>query len=248
MKKTYAYITSILCILPSFQAAAQVQPPDSSIILPLKIRFAVEVAGPVIYFTNKDNLIIEGNISGDLNEKMTLFLGAGHARYKYSQYNYSYINNGMFFKGGVDFNLLKPQTNTGKYWAGVGIHYGLSAFKTETPFFKYDNYWGSVTSSLPPDKTMAHFLEISPGFRAELFRNFSIGWSVSIRKLIYSGTGKDLKPIYIPGYGNGGSPTGVGINYFITFNIPYRKIKVAIKTEVPEQPAETEGQVNPSNR
>lgn len=248
MKKIYVYITDILFILNSLLAAGQVQPPDSNVIIPLKIRIALEVAGPVIYFTNKDNLSIEGNISGDLNEKITLFLGAGHARFRYSQYNYSYLNNGIFLKAGVDFNLLKPQTNMGKYWAGIGVHYSLSSFNSETPFFEHNNYWGSVTSSLPPDKTLAHFLELSPGFRAEIFRNFSMGWSVSLKKLIYSGTRKDLKPLFIPGYGNGGKPTSVGINYFITLNIPYRNIRVAIKPEKPPQPQETEGQTNTINR
>lgn len=226
---------------------AQVQPVDSFVIIPLKIRTSIEISGPVLYLTNKDNLSIEGSISGDINEKTALFLGAGSAKFKYSQYNYSYQSNGMFFKAGVDFNLLKPQTNMGKYWAGVGIHYCLSSFTSETPFFEHENYWGTSTSSLPPDKIMAHFLEISPGFRAELIRNFSIGWSVSLRRLIYNGTGKDLHPIYIPGYGNGGNPTGVGINYFISWNIPYKKIKVRAKLEEPVQPEEAE-QVGPQNQ
>ncbi len=82
-------------------------------------------------------------------------------------------------------------------------------------------------------------VEFSPGFRAELFNNFSIGWSVSLRRLIYSGTVKDLKSIYIPGFGDGSKPGSFGINYFISVNIPYRKIKVEIKKEKPEEPEET---------
>jgi hypothetical protein len=243
MRKTFAYFISILIILIPINAAAQDQPEDS-VIIPLKIRAAVEIAGPVIYFINNENLSLESHISGDLNEKMSLFLGIGYANYRYSQYNYNYHSKGIFFKAGVDFNLLKPQTNMGKYWAGFGLHYGLSAFSSETPSFANQNYWGITSSSIPSKNSLGHFLEISPGFRAELFSNFSIGWSVSLRKLIYSGTSKDLMPIYIPGYGNGAKTVTYALNYFISFSWSYKKIKVAVKKEEPEETEETEGNQN----
>ncbi len=48
-----------------------------------------------------------------------------------------------------------------------------------------------------------HFLEASPGVRAEVLNHFSIGWSVSLRMLLYTSTGKNLRPVYFPGYGDG---------------------------------------------
>jgi hypothetical protein len=224
-------------------ASAQDEPPDT-VVIPLKIRAGLELAGPVIYFTDKNNLSFEGYVSGDLNEKMAIFLGGGYADFKYSQYNYDYLSRGVFIKAGVDFNLLKPEINMGKYWAGIGLHYGQSIFTSETPSFEHENYWGTTASSIPSKTSWGHFLEISPGFKAELFNNFSIGWSVSLRRLIYSGTTKDLMPVYIPGFGTGGKTMSFAMNYFITINIPYRKIRVAIKKEVPE---ETEEQTTPQN-
>jgi hypothetical protein len=224
---------------------AQDQPQDS-VLIPLKIRAGVEIAGPVIYFTDKNNLGIEGYITGDINEKMAIFMGSGYADYKYSQYNYTYHNKGLFFKAGIDFNLLKPETTKGKYWAGVGLHYGLSTFTSEIPFYKHENYWGTVSSSIALQRSWGHYLEISPGFKAELIKNFTIGWSISLRKLIWDGTGKDLRPIFFPGYGVGGKPFSTALSYFISWNIPYKKIKVAIKQETPEEPSETETPVNSS--
>ena len=57
--------------------------------------------------------------------------------------------------------------------------------------------------------------------------------------LLYTGTGKDLRPIYFPGFGNGGKTFTTGLNYFIVWNIPYKKINVIIKKEVPEETEET---------
>jgi hypothetical protein len=69
----------------------------------------------------------------------------------------------------------------------------------------------------------AHFVEVSPGIRTELFRNFAIGFTVRLRILIYAGTSADLKPIDIPGYGNGTKRFSPGLNYYIIWSIPYKK-------------------------
>ena len=67
-----------------------------------------------------------------------------------------------------------------------------------------------------------------------------MGWSVNIRKLVYTGAGKDLRPIYFPGYGKGGESMSFGISYFLVWNIPFKKIKVEVKKEEPEETQESE--------
>jgi hypothetical protein len=243
MRKISIYIISLLAVSHCNPVMAQVKVQvkvQDSVLIPLKIRAGIEISGPVIYFTDNNNLNYEGFVSGDFNEKISLFFGGGYSNYKYSQYNYGYLSHGVFIKAGADFNLFKPEMAIGKYWGGIGVHYGISSFTSETPHFKQNNYWGSASSSIAPDRRMGHFLEFSPGFRAELFRNFSIGWSISIRRIIYSGKDKDLKPVYIPGYGDGGKTFSTGINYFIVYSIPFKKIRVPIKIEEPEEPADTE--------
>ncbi len=220
--------------------------PQDSVEIPLKIRFGIEVTGPVIYFTNKDILNTEGFFSYDLNEKMAVYAGGGYSDYKYSQYNYDFRNKGTYFKAGVDFNILKPEISNGRYWAGVGLRYGISRFKYEIPSFTVKNYWGDVTSSILPGTEWGHYLELSPGFRAEIMKNISIGWSVSIRKLLFTSTGKDLKPLYFPGYGLAGESFSTGITYFITWNFSYRKIKVPVKQEAPEVPEEDQETESPA--
>ena len=88
---------------------------------------------------------------------------------------------------------------------------------------------------MPSKKMTAHFLEVAPGVRAEVFKNLSMGWTVRLKLLLSGGGGKDLRPISIPGYGNGGRITNAGISYFITWNIPYKTKTVIIKPELPEE-------------
>jgi len=252
VKKTYAYIISFLAALIPLSSSGQEanQPPDSVVVVPLKIRAGLEISGPVIYFTNNSMLNLEGFVTTDLNEKISVLLGGGYSDYSYSQYNYEFQTKGLFFKAGADFNLLRPEMAEGKYWAGLGLHYGLTRFTFETPSFKHENYWGIVSSSLASQTNWGHYVEVSGGFKAELFRNFSIGWLISLRKLIYTGADKDLRPVYYPGYGEGGRSLSYGLNYYISLNIPYKKIKVKIKPEPVEEPSgdeETEAPEDSSN-
>jgi hypothetical protein len=212
---------------------------QDTILIPLKIKVGLEVSGPVIYLIEKNNLNVEGYISADLNEKMSPVLGFGYLDYNYSQYNLTYLNKGVFVRAGVDFNLLSHEKSMGKYWIGVGLRYGLSRFTSEYPTFYKENYWGITSSSISKKTNWGHFFEVSPGVRAEVLGNLSIGWSISLRLLLYTDTGKDFRPIYFPGFGNGGKTVTAGISYFIVWNIPYKKINVITKKEVPEETEDT---------
>ena len=233
MLRTFAYLISLLFFLNC--SLIQVHAQDT-IPIQLKIKVGMEVSGPAIYYSDKKILNAEGYISVDLNENRSATLAAGYLNYKYTQYNYTYLNKGSFVRVGMDFNLLKPDKSLGKYYAGIGLRYGISRFSYEVPFFQKTDYWGTTSSSISQKINWGHFVEVSPGVRAEIFRNFSMGWSISLRMLIYTGAGKDLRPVYFPGFGDGTKTISAGMSYFIVWNIPYKKIKVILKKEVKEEP------------
>jgi hypothetical protein len=188
-----------------------------------RINVGADIFGPAYYIFDKNNLTIEGFVSVDIDTNKAVVLETGYHNYKYSQYNYDYLSKGIFFRAGVDFNLLKYNVSKGSYYAGIGLRYGLSVFNYEVPHLDYENYWGTTNSSVPPSTHTAHFLEVSPGMRTELFRNFSIGFCVRLRFLIYSGGSSNVKPIDIPGYGNGTKRFSPGLNYYLIVSIPYKR-------------------------
>jgi hypothetical protein len=237
MRRIFAYFISLFLLIAGHGIKAQ-----DTVMFPLKIRAGFDIAGPGIYLTNKNNMNFEGHISFDRNEKMSFVVEGGYLDYKYSQYNYDYLSKGIFTRAGVDFNLLKPEVSAGKYWAGIGLRYGLSIFRSETSSFNHENYWGSITSSIPSRTSTGHFVEVAPGVRTELFRNFSMGWTIRLRLLISAGGGRDIKPIYFPGYGNGGNRTSAGISYFLMWNIPFKTKTVITKPEVVEEETEETGE------
>jgi hypothetical protein len=57
--------------------------------------------------------------------------------------------------------------------------------------------------------------------------------------LVYTGTGKNLRPVYFPGFGDGTKTISAGMSYFVVWNIPYKKINAIMKKETTEETDET---------
>ncbi len=221
MKKTCAYFISLIIILSALSGKLFSQ---DTLHFPLRVSIGADIYGPGYYFAEKNNLTIEGFVTVDSDTAKSWTTDIGYCRYSYEQYNYSYKCEGIFIRPGIEFNIISPFVSRGKYFAGGAIRYGLSLYSHETPSFESENYWGSATGTIEKTTHLAHFIEASPGIRTELFRNISIGWAIRLRLLIYSGAGKDLRPVYIPGYGNGTKSFSPGINYYIVWSIPYRTL------------------------
>ncbi len=243
MSKTFAYSISLAFFLTFLQCQVKAQ---DTITYPLRINVGFEASGPVIYYSNRNLQSLEGYVSLDLDEKRSVSMNIGYLNYKYSQYNYSYMNIGNYVRLGIDFNLLKPERSMGKYWAGIGLKYGLTRYNSVTPELSKENYWGLTSSSIPGRKNWGHFVEIDPGVRAEMFKYFSMGWTINLRMLVHAGGSKDLRPIYLPGFGNATKTISAGLSYFLIWNIPYKKIRVIPKKEVTEEPDE-EDNTNKTN-
>lgn len=236
-KKTYVSFISLALTLVTMQLTAQdAGEKKDSVDVPLNIKVGVDILGPAMYMADRNILSTEAYLAADLNEKMGISLGGGISEYRYTQYNYDYRNQGFYMKAGIDLNLLKPEVSRGKYWGGIGLRYGLSSFTYEVPEFSYENYWGQSFSKIEKKSAWGHYIEISPGFRARIFSNLSMGWSVHLRRLLFTGTGKDLRPIYFPGFGKGDQPTSSAISYYLVWNINYKTIRVKIKTDEPASP------------
>lgn len=242
MSRISVYIISIILVFSGVSGKVFAQ---DTIQFPLKFRLGFELAGSAKYFYEKDRVNLEGYFSLDLNEKISAIFVAGRSDYSYARYRdtsflmYDYRTNGVYFRTGFDINLLKPDKSQGKYAVGIGFRYGLSHFKYEIPAITHENYWGRSVTSVPSTDEWAHFIEVTPSVRAEIVKNLSMGWSFSLRKIVDPGTGRHLKPVYLPGYGNGSKSFSPGFNYFIIWSIPFKNKRVIILPEPEEEEDET---------
>jgi hypothetical protein len=223
MRKISGYSLRISFLLFFVQGIALGQ---DTVDFPLRFGIGTALFSPVSALAGKYPGGVEVNGAFDLSERLSIALDGGFSRFRHEVYNYTYENHGAYFRGGADYNMLTPVQAAGRYYAGISLRYGLSFFSHESPSIEYDNYWGEYHTQKGNSFHVAHFLEVSPGVRAELFRNFFIGWSVNARLLIWSGTGKDLRAVDIPGFGNGSRPFAAGFNYYLSLRFPYRSKRV----------------------
>lgn len=250
MLRTSGYFISLLLAFSSltFDVLAQ-----DTIQFPLKFRLGFEVTGAAKYFYEKDRANLEGSFSLDLNEKVSAILVAGRSDYSDSRYRdtsflmYDYSTKGYYFRTGFDFNLIKPKKSQGKYAVNIGFRYGISHFDYEIPAITHENYWGRSVTSVSTTNEWAHFIEVNPSVRAEIWKNISMGWTVSLKKMIDPGTGRHLKPVYLPGYGNGSKSFSPGISYFIIWSIPFKNKRVIILPEPEEEEDQTGTDQNGEN-
>lgn len=219
MKKICAFSFSLLLLAGPLQAVAQ-----DSIPYPLRIKVGIDLFGPSYYLVNNSILTLEGMASMDIDSSLAVALDAGILRYSFSQYNYEYNSSGIFFKTGVDFNLLNPVISKNRYYAGIGLRYGISFYKHEAPTLNYENYWSDTPGSVAMSSHVAHFIEASPGIRADLSKNISIGWAIKLKVLIHSGADKKMRAVQIPGYGNGLKAFNPGISYYLILSFRYRNL------------------------
>lgn len=231
MRKTSVFIISLLLFGIVTNANAQNPTLDSLVNVPLNIKIGVDISGPIIHAFNKDNTTYEGFISVDYNEKISFAINGGYSTYDVMEYLFYYKSKGFYFKPGVDINFLKPQLSQGIYWGGLGVRYGMSFFSFETPSFRYSDIWGTNNMSIPSENRVGHFIELAPGFQANLTKHITLGWRVTLSKILYSGSKKDIKPMMIPGYGNRDNGVSFGFKYYIGFNLPYKNIKAKFKED-----------------
>lgn len=211
---------------------------QDTVTVPLHARAGFDLSGPLLGLIS-DELISYGVVASvDMNSSLSVIAGLRHSSFQSSQFIYDFRSRGTSIVAGVDYNFMKANVAHGKYYAGIGLRYGLSFYNEEASIIRYTNEWGSGEASMPRSGHTGHYLEITPGVRTELFPGVTIGWNLYMRLLISAGAGKDLKPVWMPGYGAATSGMTTGAEYYISFSIPYKKIKVITRPKTEQSEGE----------
>jgi hypothetical protein len=244
-KRTCIFFISLF-LLAGGSAVSQ-----DTVTVPLHVRAGFDLSGPAMKLINNELISYGVLASADINAAIALSAGIRYSSFHGEQHNYDFSSRGISIVAGTDYNFIKPKTSGGSYYAGIGLRYGISLYSEEASMIKYTNEWGAGETSLPLSHHAGHFLEITPGVRTELFPGLTIGWNLYMRLLISAGAGKDLKPVWMPGYGSATSGMTTGAAYYVSISIPYKKIKVIIKPKEPETEVEDEtegGTVTPETQ
>jgi hypothetical protein len=141
-------------------------------------------------------------------------------------------SKGNYIRLGLNYNAYKNWLDMNNE-VFIGFRYGFSLFdqtlNNYTPNVtdaENGNYFPATLITTPKTAAnlKAHWSELMIGIKAETFKNIFIGISVSYKVLISAKSPEDFQVLYAPGFNRiFESETGFGLNYTLSYLIPFSK-------------------------
>jgi hypothetical protein len=161
-----------------------------------------------------------------IKEKWFVAGEAGFENVSFEKREFDYESNGTFIRLGLDHNIFKVDEIGNNDNILIGFRYGFAwQEQTNNRFTITDGYWGDYQGSAGTSQVNSHWLELVAGVRSEIFKNFYMGWTIRLRKLILSDYPGVLAPYSMPGYGQYDNKTNLGFTYTLEYQIPTVKSK-----------------------
>lgn len=162
----------------------------------------------------------------DINNRFfpTVEVGLGQTNMVSQLYEIGYSTRAPFYRIGMDYNVQYKNKKPGYIYLGVRVGYTMFDYSVEAPPL-VDPVWGDkapVSFTDVPCQTV--WAEAVGGLRAEIVRNFYMGWSLRYKYPIYRGPIANGGPWYIPGFG-AGSKGVLGATYTIGYYFNFTKKK-----------------------
>ncbi len=200
------------------------------------VRFGIDLIPFIGFFTDPPMKGYELYLDAEVSDGWYLVAEGGRLKYHKTEPDYAYRMKGSYLKLGVDHNILgrRADENESIFW-GLRIAAVDMTHEAEEITI-HDDYWGDLNTSLPPDHLRPFWFEVTVGIKAEVLKNFFMGWNVRGHFLLIYPK-EIMQPYIIPGYGNAEKNFPVTFNYVLSYRFPY-KLKVKQKKK---KKKETEG-------
>ncbi|MDX2431970.1 MAG: DUF6048 family protein [Bacteroides sp.] len=219
MKSISGYIFSgllLLVLLPSLQGQDTLRTYGP--------RFGVNLAPLLGLFTDPKIIGADASLDFELFPNLYPVFELGFSSLSDSLEDVSYASGGGFAKLGLDYNLLKSKDRSQHHAITVGFRYGTSIFKHHAENITVvSDYWGNLFIDNYENNLNGHWFELVGGMKAEVAKNFFLGWSVRYKILINPNMDPQIAPLLVPGYGNGTRNRAFGFTYSVFYKIPLIK-------------------------
>ena len=150
--------------------------------------------------------------------------GVGHTDMVSQLYEIGYSTRAPYYRVGMDYNMQYKKNKPGYIYLGARVGYTAFEYNVDAPSL-VDPVWGDEIPMLLTDMPCrAVWGEAVGGVRAEIAKNFCMGWSLRYKYLFYRGPVANGGPWYIPGFGTG-KKTALGATYTLSyyFNLSKKK-------------------------
>jgi hypothetical protein len=212
---------------PAEKAAVPVLP-DSIYYVPNGIRIGLDLSRAAVKAFQPYRTDITVTADYRITKNMYAAAEAGYHTTSHSDTNYTYKGNGIYTTIGVDYNFQKSQTTKERFMFYGGVRYGFAQLSYDVPSYTiYDSYWGDrLPGSYPKTSITAHWMELVLGIKAEVLKNFFLGWNIREKIMISGPKSSEFPPIVIPGFGSGNKGSQFDWQYVVSYNIPLNDLRI----------------------
>ncbi len=204
--------------------------------IPLSFRFGVDLYRIILSQVSDDFNGIE--VVGDfrLGEDIFLALELGNTKTTKEIDQINFTTSGSYFKLGFDYNMFENLEGMNNI-VYVGLRFASSTHNqvlNSYTILDRSRFW--LSSDLPivngfatgeRSNLNAQWFEIVAGFKVQLLKNIYMGLSLRLNRLLNDKIPENFDNIYIPGFNKKTEENkfGAGLNYTLTYGIPFRSKK-----------------------
>ncbi|MDF1574293.1 MAG: DUF6048 family protein [Bacteroidales bacterium] len=187
-------------------------------------RFGIDLARFIYILADPSEAGAEFSADFEIYKNIYPVLELGYSSISESEELFDYQASGLYFRGGIDYNILPRKNRSAHHSITVGFRYGISPFTHRIEnMLIHNKYWGDYQPGPYENSLTGHWLELAGGMKAEVLPNFFLGWSVRYKLLLNENMDPLLVPELIPGFGSGGEKRSFGFSYSVFYKIPLIK-------------------------
>jgi len=225
MKRILKYFFSLLTILffviPTF-------PQEEPVKEKYRIkgpRFGFDLSRLTLYYFEPERTAYEFSADIEVSRNYYPVVEFGIQEINLEKSIYNYQSEGYYFRLGLEYNFQQNLEIDQYEMVFFGFRYGFSKQNHSADnIIIEDEYWGDyIAGSISESSFYGHWLELSGGIRAELFKNFFVGWVVRGKLLLVKSKHTNMEAYYIPGFGKGNKRLSLGFTYSVYYKIPLFK-------------------------
>lgn len=196
----------LLISVASLSLQAQTQAPKATPKVFQGLYLSTDVFGYIYPIFVKDKYY-SGEVSLTANFSNRFFpvveAGIGYADMVSQLYAIGYRTSAPYYRIGMDYNMQYKNGKPNYIYVGARVGYTAFEYSVDAPALQ-DPVWGGEASVRFTDvPSRAVWAEAVAGVRAEVVKNFYLGWSLRYRYLLHQGAITNGGPWYVPGFGTG---------------------------------------------
>lgn len=186
------------------------------------VNVMTDLVGPGWYAFGGDFLSTEVAVEVNLLNRFfpVLEVGYGCTDATNEDTELHYWTAAPYFRLGLNYNVQYKKKSPGYIFAGARVGYTSFKYDVDGPSMTDPVWGGEVPFHFTDIQSHALWAELLIGVRAQIHKNFHMGWSFRYKVRLNVKDSPNASPWYIPGFGASDNTT-FGVTYDLVYRIPW---------------------------